>query len=100
MKRPGAANKTILLGLLATAGTLAVASIMPRGVSTPVSIGIAYGLYKLAASLQGDAFFAHRSAGGARRSNWLVFGIVAATIVGLIAAVTGFVLVTGADVAD
>jgi hypothetical protein len=97
MKRPAAANKTVLLGLLATAAVFTVASLMPRGVSTPVNLGIAYGLYKLAASLQGDEFFAHMVAGGARRSNWLVFGIVAATFVGLMFVVAAVVLASGAE---
>jgi hypothetical protein len=49
-----------------------------------VNIGVAFGMNKLAASLQGDGFFKHTTAGGARRSNWLVFGIVLATVVGMV----------------
>ena len=42
-----------------------------------------WAIYKIAVSLQGDAFFKHGIAGGARHSNWLVFGIIVATLAGL-----------------
>jgi uncharacterized membrane protein len=102
MGRPVAANKTVVLGLLATAATIALVFMMPKGFATPLTTGIAFGLYKLAASLQGDAFFTHWDAGGARRSNWMVFGVAAATAVGLLAVMAGVVLamVAEAEVAE
>jgi len=84
MRRPGSANKALWLGLLASIVLIALVSVLPRGVSTPVNISVAYAMNKLAASSQGDAFFKHTVAGGARRSNWVVFGIVMATVAGLL----------------
>ena len=84
MGRPAAANKTVALGLLASIGLIALLSVAPRGVSTPLNVATGWAIYKIAVSLQGDAFFKHGIAGGARHSNWLVFGIIIATLAGLL----------------
>ena len=84
MGRPAAANKTVALGLLASIGLIALLSVAPRGVSTPLNVATGWAIYKIAVSLQGDAFFKHGIAGGARHSNWLVFGIIVATLAGLL----------------
>jgi t-SNARE complex subunit (syntaxin) len=52
-------------------------------------VATGWALYKVAASLQGDAFFKHGIAGGARHSNWLVFGIIVATLAGVVAVAFG-----------
>jgi len=84
MRRSGAANKTLVLGALVTFALIVVLQFVPRGVSTPINIAIALTMSKLAESLQGDDFFRHTIAGGAKRSNWLVFGIIIGTLVVLI----------------
>lgn len=78
MRRSGDANKTLLLGLLAFAGLVGVLFVVPRGARTLLNIGVTAGMFRLARSLQGQAFFNHTAAGGERRSNWLVFGIIVA----------------------
>jgi hypothetical protein len=95
MGRSAAANKTIGLGFLATVALVTLLSFAPRGVSTPVSVSIAWAVYKLAESMQGAAWFKHRTAGGARRSNWAVFGVVVATLVGFIAVMGAVVISIG-----
>jgi hypothetical protein len=74
---------------LASAALITLLYFAPNGVSTPVNVATAWAIYKVAVSLQGDAFFKHGIAGGARHSNWLVFGIVIATVVGLLVVVVG-----------
>ena len=64
--------------------------------STPVNIAVAFALNKMAASWQGDAFFKHTIAGGARRSNWVVFGIIMATFAGLMVGTMAVFLAFGA----
>ena len=58
----------------------------------PITIAAALAFYKLADSMQGDAFTQHRAAGGDRQSNWVVFGLTigtaAAVIVILFVAIT------------
>jgi len=89
MGRPAAANKTVALGLLASVALIALLSVAPKGVSTPLNVATAWAIYKIAVSLQGDAFFKHGIAGGARHSNWLVFGIIIATLTALLVVVVG-----------
>jgi len=89
MGRTAAANKTLALGLLTSVALIALLSVAPKGVSTPLNVATGWATYKIAVSLQGDAFFKHGSAGGARHSNWLVFGIIVATVVGLLAVFFG-----------
>jgi hypothetical protein len=95
MRRPGAANKTLGVGLLAIGALIAILSVVPRGVSTPVNFALAFAMNKLATSWQGDAFFKHTTAGGARRSNWVVFGIIVATVVALVGAITALFTALG-----
>jgi hypothetical protein len=74
--------------------------VVPR-FSTPLNIGIAIGFYRMATSWQGEDFMKHRAGGGARRSNWAVFGIIVATFAVVIAAVTGIVIASeGREPAD
>jgi len=89
MGRPAAANRTVVLGLLATVALVALLYVAPKGVRTPVNVATGWALYKVAVSLQGDAFFKHGIAGGARHSNWRVFGIIVATVVALLAVFFG-----------
>jgi hypothetical protein len=89
MGRPAAANKTVALGLLIGVALIALLSVAPKGVSTPLNVATGWAVYKIALSLQGDAFFKHGIAGGARHSNWLVFGVIVATVVGLLAVFFG-----------
>jgi hypothetical protein len=95
MRRPGSANKALGLGLLASIALIALVSVFPRGVSTPVNVSVAFAMNKLATSWQGEAFFKHTVAGGARRSNWVVFGIITATVAGLILVMLAIFLAAG-----
>jgi hypothetical protein len=80
MNRGRDANRTVLYGLLASAALFALLFVLPARIpATPVNIAAALTFYKLAEMLQGKAFFRHRGAGGARQSNWLVFGIAVGT---------------------
>jgi hypothetical protein len=92
MRQPGTANKTLGLGLLASVALIALLLVLPRPVSTPVNIAVAFAMNKMAASWQGDAFFKHTIAGGARRSSWVVFGIVMATFAGLMVGLMAIVV--------
>jgi hypothetical protein len=96
MRQPSTANKTLGLGLLASLALIALLMALPRPVSTPVNIAVAFALNKMAASWQGDAFFKHTIAGGARRSNWVVFGIIMATFAGLMVGTMAVFLAFGA----
>jgi len=96
MGRSGTANKALLLGLLCSAVLITVGILLPKDIpSFPINIAVVVGFYKLVDSLQGQSFFNHRAAGGARQSNWLVFGICAATIVTLLLVVVVAVLASG-----
>jgi hypothetical protein len=80
MNRPGDAKKTVLYGALASVVLFGVLLVLPEGVPTiPINIGIVFGFYALANSLQGAAFRDHRAAGGERQSHGLVFGIILGT---------------------
>jgi len=94
MRRSGDANKALGLGLLAFASLVVVLFLVPRGVQTPLNIAAAVAMSRVARSLQGQAFFNHTTAGGARRSNWLVFGIVMAMFGAIFAAAMIFTIVT------
>ena len=96
MGRSGAANKALLLGLLSSAVLITIGILLPKDIpSFPINIAVVVGFYKLVDSLQGQSFFTHRAAGGARQSNWLVFGICTATIVTLLLVVIVAVLASG-----
>jgi hypothetical protein len=97
MGRSAAANKALVLGLLSTAVLIAVGFALPKNApSLPINIIVAIGFYKLINSLQGQSFFNHQAAGGARQSNWLVFGIIAATVVAVLLVVFIAVFASGA----
>lgn len=100
MRRSGDANKTLGLGLLAFAGLVAVLLLVPRAVQTPLNFGVTFGMSRVARSLQGQAFFNHTTAGGARRSNWLVFGIIMAMFVAIFVAAMIFAIMSGAASSD
>jgi len=87
MRRSGDANKALVLGLLAFAGSIALSILIPKGGRLPLGIAFTIAMRNIARSLQGQAFFRHTAAGGAKRSNWLVFGFIVAAIVSLSAAV-------------
>jgi hypothetical protein len=95
MRQPGSANKTLGLGLLASLALIALLLVLPRPVSTPVNIAVAFAMNKMAASWQGDAFFKHTIAGGARRSNWVVFGIIMATFAAVMVGTMAIFLAIG-----
>lgn len=95
MRQPGSANKTLGLGLLASLALIALLLVLPRPVSTPVNVAVAFAMNKMAASWQGDAFFKHTIAGGARRSSWVVFGIIMATFAGLMVGTMAIFLAIG-----
>jgi hypothetical protein len=100
MRRSGAANKALVLGLLCGIGVMALGFVMPKEIPTlPVTIAVAVAFYQVFKSLQGELFIINRSAGGDRRSNWLVLGIIVATLVALLlvvfAVVFGFGLMEG-----
>jgi hypothetical protein len=98
MRRSGDANKALLLGLLALGALIAVVSNLPRGVGTPINIALTFAMSSIARSTQGEAFFKHTTAGGERRSNWLVFAIIIGTVVGILAVVmAGVLVVKGTD---
>ena len=85
MGRASAANKTLLVGALASAALFALFAILPDGIpGTPVAIVVGLTFYKLADSMQGPAVFEHLRAGGDRQSNWLVFGISAGTLIAIL----------------
>jgi hypothetical protein len=91
MGRARVANRTLLLGTLACVALFVVFYFLPAHIpGTPVSIATGLVFYKLGDAMQGAAFLKHQAAGGARRSNWLVFGIsvgmMAAIIVVLVVA--------------
>jgi dolichol kinase len=77
--RHAAANAAVSLGLLASVGLLALLLFFPPEVTLPARLIAAWGLYKVAGSLQGDAYFKHTIAGGARYSNWVVFAVILVT---------------------
>jgi hypothetical protein len=84
MDRARDANRTVLYGLLASVALFAVLFMLPARIpATPVAIATGLAFYRLAETMQGKAFVGHRGAGGARQSNWLVFGIALGTLVGL-----------------
>ena len=85
MGRSRDGNKALLLGLLATAAFFVVALMLPDRLATPINIAAAIGFYKLAGTMQGPLFFKHRAASGRVRSNWVVFGIIVATAVAVLA---------------
>lgn len=96
MGRAAAATKALLLGLLASAALFVVAFALPDRIPTsPLNIAAALTFYKLSDTLQGPAFFKHRGAGGPVRSNWLVFGIIAAAVVAVLILAGVFLLATG-----
>jgi hypothetical protein len=96
MNRGRDANRTILFGLLASAALFALLIMMPGRIpATPVNIGAAFALFKLAESLQGKDFLRHKAAGGARQSNWLVFGITVGTAVVLLVTIFLIVIALG-----
>jgi len=95
MRQPGSANKTLGLGLLASLALIALLLVLPRPVSTPINIAVAFAMNKMAASWQGDAFFKHTIAGGARRSNWVVFGIIMATFAAVMVGMMAIFLAIG-----
>ena len=91
MNRPGDAKKTVLFGIPAGIVLFGVLLVMPKEIpALPINIGIVFGFYALANALQGEAFKAHRAAGGERQSNGLVFGIILG--VGVTMAVIMFLL--------
>src|SRR4051794_25504523 len=80
MNRRRAANRTLLFGTLACAAFFALVFAMPDRIpAKALNIAAALTFYKLADTMQGRAFSRHRAANGARRSNWLVFGITVGT---------------------
>ena len=87
MRRTADANRTLWLGALVTVALIVGLFLVPKGARTPINIAAAIALYRLAGSLQGQAFFRHQIAGGAKRSNWLVFAVIVGTFVGLMAAI-------------
>ena len=95
MDRARDANRTVIFGLLASAALFALLFMLPARIpATPVNIAAALAFYKLAETMQGKAFSEHRAAGGARQSNWLVFGITLGTAVVLL--VTLFLILMAA----
>src|SRR5262249_42937597 len=96
MGRRSTANQTLGLGFLATVAISAVLFFVSRAVSTPINIFVGWAMYKVAVPAQGEAFKGHMRAGGARRSGWMVFGVIMATAVGLIAVVMAIVMASGA----
>jgi hypothetical protein len=100
MRQRDDANKALGLGLLVAAAVLALVMFLPRGITTGVNLGVAWGVFKLTDHLQGKAFSVHRAAGGARRSNWLVFGIIMAAVVTVMVAIAAVTVVAGVEVKD
>jgi RsiW-degrading membrane proteinase PrsW (M82 family) len=96
MRRSGDANKTLALGLLAFCAWIALVMILPRGAQLPMNIGAVFAMSSVARSLQGQAFFNHTRAGGAKRSNWLVFAIIMGTFVAIFVAAMIFAFLTTA----
>jgi hypothetical protein len=95
MDRSRDAKRTMIFGLLASAALFALLFVLPARIpATPVNIAVAFAFYKLAEAMQGQAFVKHRAAGGARQSNWLVFGIALGTAVVLL--VTLFLILMAA----
>jgi hypothetical protein len=96
MGRSGAANKTLVLGFLSTAALIAIGMALPKEVpGLPINIAVAFGFLRVFESLQGDAFSIHSDAGGARQSNWWVFGVIAATVVALCLVMFGVLFASG-----
>jgi hypothetical protein len=97
MGRSRDANLALMLGVLFTAGLVALTLVLPKNIpTTPINVAVAVGFYKLANSLQGQSFFNHRTAGGARHSNWLVFGIIVASAVALVVVLFAVLFAAGA----
>ena len=93
----GAANRTLVLGILGTAALIAIGMALPKEVpGLPINIAVAFGFLRVFESLQGQSFSIHRDAGGARQSNWLVFGVIVATVVALCLVLLGVLLASGA----
>lgn len=93
MRRGREARNTILYGALAVGALFALLIVLPDAIpKAPITIAAALAFYKLADSMQGDAFTQHRAAGGDRQSNWVVFGLTigtaAAVLVILFVAIT------------
>jgi hypothetical protein len=96
MARRGDANRTLLLGALASLAFFAVMYFLPEKVpTTPINIAAALTFYKLADTMQGAAFSRHRAAKGERQSNWLVFGITLGTAVVLLVSIFLLVFASG-----
>ncbi len=95
MGRSGAANKTLLLGLVSTIAVIGLVMILPKSARSPVNLGLAVGFYWLCESLPGGLFALHRQEGGARHSNWLVLGIALATIVAVLLVLFAVVFASG-----
>jgi len=92
-----AAKSALTFGSLGTVAVLGLAFLLPDKFPTFI-VPLAYSaaLRELAKQRQGAAFAAHLSAGGARQSNWRVFGIaVAGLAVVLCALVVVVLLVPG-----
>ena len=97
MGRSAAANKALWLGLLASFAIIAGLMLLPKGSpSLPINILLAYGFRKLVNSLQGDSISTHLEAGGVRRSNWVVFGIILATVAAFFIVVLAIMHFSGA----
>ena len=96
MGRAAAATKALAFGLLTSAGLFGVLFMLPDRIpASPINIAIALTFYKLADTMQGPAFFKHRAAGGPVRSNWLVFGIIVASVVAVMILAGVFLVATG-----
>jgi hypothetical protein len=96
MGRAAAATKTLVFGLLASAGLFSVLFMLPARIpGSPITLATALTFYKLADAMQGPAFFKHRAAGGMVRSNWLVLGIIIASAVAVLILAGVFLLTTG-----
>jgi hypothetical protein len=96
MARRRDANRTLLLGGLASAAFFALMYLLPERVpTTPINIVAALTFYKLADTMQGAAFKRHSAAKGERQSNWLVFGITVGTAVVLVVIVFLLALASG-----
>jgi vacuolar-type H+-ATPase subunit I/STV1 len=65
-----------------------------------LNIGVASGMSSIARSLQGPAFSRHKRAGGARRSNWLVFAMIVASLAAIFLTAAIVTIVTGALYGD
>ena len=100
MRRPGDANKALGLGLLAFAALIPILLVAPRGVSTPLNIALTFVMSRLARSRQGEAFFKHTTAGGAKRSGWLVFAVIVAVLAAVFLTAMIVAVASGAPFVD